>query len=248
MSRTVEWLKPGSDAALPPVELIETDGVPLETPWHQAAISLLIEILTCLFRNRDDFYVGGNMFLYYSEEQARNRDYKGPDFFFVKGVKRFPVRRWWAVWEEGNRYPDVIVELLSPTTAKVDRTVKKELYEKTFHTSEYFCYDPDTQHLEGWRLDKRGRYQPLAADERGWLWSEELGLWLGTWKGEYLGIEAIWLRFYDADGKLAAINVEVERKRAETERQRAKAAEKRAETAEAELARFKAQLKQDEDG
>jgi len=28
----------------------------------------------------------------------------------------------WVVWKEGGRYPDVIVELMSPSTAKIDVT------------------------------------------------------------------------------------------------------------------------------
>src|SRR5947209_3221201 len=119
---------------LPKVELIETDGVPLESDWHRAAIGLLIEVIDWLFRGRTDFYVGGNMFIYYCEEQARTRRYRGPDFFFVDGVNREPRRRYWVVWKEGGRYPDLIIELLSPRTAKRDRTTKKDLYEKVFRT------------------------------------------------------------------------------------------------------------------
>jgi Uma2 family endonuclease len=83
--------------ALPAVPLAETDGVPLESHWHVLQIGLLIELLAHRFRGRDDYYAGGNMFLYYSEEQAGNRDYRGPDFFYVDGASRLPLRRYWAV-------------------------------------------------------------------------------------------------------------------------------------------------------
>src|SRR5271169_3507913 len=46
--------------------LPDTDEVPLETPWHRGGMNLLIHILTYHWRDRRDFYVGGNMFLYYS--------------------------------------------------------------------------------------------------------------------------------------------------------------------------------------
>ena len=65
----------------PNVQLIETDGEPLETLWHFMSIVLLIDSVRHHFHPRTDFFVGGNMFIYYSEEQARNRDYRGPDFF-----------------------------------------------------------------------------------------------------------------------------------------------------------------------
>jgi Uma2 family endonuclease len=210
---------------LPNVQLVETDGIPLESHWHVLQVGLLLELVAYWFRDRNDYYAGGNMFLYFSEEQARNRDYRGPDFFYVDGASRLPLRPYWAVWQEGGRYPDVILELLSPTTAVEDRTTKKALYERTFRTFEYFCYDPQTEQLEGWRLGPRQRYRAIETDERGWTEVEELGLWLGTWRGQYQGFEAVWLRFYDADGRLVPT--------------RAEAAEQRIMAAETELARLK---------
>jgi Uma2 family endonuclease len=101
------------EVALPKVHLVETDGIPLESPWHRTAINLLIEVLTWLFRQRTDYYVGGNMFIYFDEQQARTRKYRGPDFFYVDGVNRWPERPYWAVWQEGGRYPDVIIDAFS---------------------------------------------------------------------------------------------------------------------------------------
>jgi Uma2 family endonuclease len=215
---------------LPAVTLIEKDGIPLESLWHHLQISLLIDVLSYHWRDRDDFFVGGNMFIYYSEQQARHRDYRGPDFFVVNGVMRYPPRRYWAVWMEDGRYPDMILELLSPSTAKIDRTVKKELYEQTFRTGEYYCFDPETSSLEGWRLGPRQRYRPIKINKQGRMWSEELNLWLGTWHGTYLGVTATWLRFFDLDGNLLPMVAEAE----QTKR----------EAAEAELARLKARLEE----
>ena len=199
---------------LPAVQLLESDGIPLETHWHVLQIGLLIDVVTYHLSGRDDYYAGGNMFLYYSAEQARNRDYRGPDFFYVNGANRLPIRPYWAVWEEGGRYPDAIVELLSPTTAKEDRTTKKALYERVFRTREYVCYDPLTQRLEGWRIGPHGRYRPIKANAKGWLWIEELDLWLGTWRGKYQEYDQVWLRFYDKDGRLVPTGKEAEARRA----------------------------------
>jgi Uma2 family endonuclease len=237
-------------------ELISEDGIPLESPWHRACIALLIEVLSYAWRHRDDFYVGGNMFVYYSQEQARNRDYRGPDFFFVDRVPRSPVRPYWATWLEGGRYPDLIIELTSPSTAEEDRTAKKALYEGTFRTREYFLHDPETHRTEGWRLDPGQRYQPIVPDARGWVWSETLQLWIGLWEGTYGEVTepTIWPRFFTHEGELVALEsdaqrqradaerqrADAERRRAEAERQRAEAERQRAEAAEAELARLKA--------
>jgi Uma2 family endonuclease len=207
--------------ALPSVQLVETDGVPLESHWHVLQISLLIELLAYWFRDREDYYAGGNMFIYFSEEQARNREYRGPDFFYVDGASRLPMRPYWAVWQEGGRYPDLIIELLSPTTAVEDRTTKKALYERTFRTAEYFCYDPQTDQLEGWRLGPRQRYRLISPNESGRMEVEQVGLWLGTWQGQYRGYEAVWLRFFDREGHLVPTGAEA------------------AEAAQAEVARLK---------
>jgi Uma2 family endonuclease len=220
---------------LPNVQLVETDGEKLESPWHQASISLLLDSVTYWYRDRTDFYVGGNMFIYYSVEQARNRDYRGPDFFYVNGVNRLPVRPYWAVWEEGGKYPDLIIELLSPTTAEEDRTTKRVLYERTFHTHEYYCYDPTTHQVQGWRLTKKHRYRTIRPNEQGELWSEELGLWLTRWHGEYLSITDTFPRFREAHGPLVPF-------KAEAAEQQLMQALQRATTMEAELAQLKARL------
>jgi len=231
-----------AENALPKVELIETDGEPLETPWHFAAIALLIDSVRYHLRDRTNYFVGGNMFLYFSEEQARNLDYRGPDFFFVDEVDGRRKRKWWAVWEEDGRYPDCIVELLSKTTAKMDRTVKKQLYERTFRTPDYFCYDPATEKLEGWRIGRKGRYQAIRPNQRGWLWCEGLELWVGPWTGTHMGVEGVYPRFYDRQEKLALTAAEGERQQVETEKQRAETEKQRADQAEAELAILKAQI------
>jgi len=221
-------------AVVPQVELVETDGIPLESPWHLAAIILLIDTVRYHLRGRTDFFAGGNMFIYYSEEQARNKDYRGPDFFFVKDVDGLRPREWWAVWQEDGRYPDLILELLSPTTEETDRTTKKLLYERTFRTPEYFWYDPATQRLDGWRLNTRGRYEQIPPGRNGWLWSEQLQLWLGLWTGKYLEQDGTWPRFYDADGELVPTFAEAGAQLAQVERQRA-------DLAEAKLAQLEAQ-------
>jgi Uma2 family endonuclease len=221
-------LPPEAAEALAPFEhldLIEDDGVPLETSWHRWCMNLLIA--SVLYRQRDgtDFYVGGNMFIYFSLEQARSQDFRGPDFFVVQGgVNLEPARRYWAVWDEGGRYPDIIIELLSRSTAELDRTVKKKVYEQTFRTPNYYCYEPASQKLEGWEL-VGGRYEPLRPNEYGRLWSSVLGLWVGTWEGEYLRQRGTWLCFFDEKGEVVPVEEEALRRRVDEQQRRAEAAE-----------------------
>jgi Uma2 family endonuclease len=220
------------------------DGIPLESYWHRLAMGLLIETLSWHWRGRSDVFIGGNMFIYFSRQQVRNRDYRGPDFFCVKEVVGGRDRPYWAVWDEGGRYPNVIVELMSPSTRDEDLVTKKDLYERVFRTPDYFCYDPASQRFYGWRLNGGLRYQPLQPNEHGRLWSEELGLWLGTWHGEYLRQTYLYPRWYDAEGVMVPTYGEGEQRRADQAEERAGQAEKRADQAETQLQRLKLWLAQ----
>lgn len=201
----LDWTPP-----VPPTNLIFDDGEPLETPRHRIAMNTLIRSLQHAWADRSDVYVGGNMFVYYSSTQVKNQDFRGPDFFAVCNVDGNRPRQGWVIWEEGGRYPDVIIELLSTSTAETDRGVKKQLYERVFRTPDYFIFDPfDANSLEGWHLDTSKGYQPIAKDHRGWLWCETLGLWLGTWEGvidrEPPTGTCHWARFYDKSGKIVPL-------------------------------------------
>jgi Uma2 family endonuclease len=220
---------------LPRIKLLEGDGEPLESDWHVVQIHLLDELVRQLWSGRTDFFCGGNMFIYYSLRQARSVRrgrplYKGPDFFVVKDVDGTKPRKYWSVWAEEGRYPDLIVELLSPSTAQKDKEDNLRLYAHTFRTNEYFWYDIDTGELAGFRL-REGEYVPIEPDERGWLWSRELGAYLGIWEGVYQGRRYRWLRLYYPDGSLVPTAAEAERQRAEQALQQAEAERQRAEQA-----------------
>ena len=213
----VDWEPP-----MPPTDLIFDDGEPLESNRHRIAMNLLIRSLQQAWADRNDYFVGGNMFVYYSRIQARNRDFKGPDFFVVLNVDGKQSRQGWVVWDENGRYPDVIVELISPSTANADTGVKKEIYERIFKTRDYFVFDPfNPESLQGWRLDVNFEYQPLVPNQQGWLWCEALGFWLGMWEGLIDRETASWLRFYDQEGNLVLLPEEAERQRADAQQQRA---------------------------
>ena len=220
-------------------DLVESDGEPLDSNWERIQMNLLIDVIRQAMaeRGRTDFFTGGNMFVYNSIEQARDvargRPYlRGPDVFFVGGVEDHD-RNVWLSWQEGRRLPEVIVEFLSPSTAKVDRTTKRDVYARIFRTPEYFLYEPWTETLDGLRL-AGDVYVPLLPDAEGRIWSEKLGLKLGIWRGLRTGVETTWVRLFDAAGLLVPSPEEAERQRAE-------AAEARAQAAEAE-ARLRAKL------
>jgi Uma2 family endonuclease len=236
-------------SALAPLdfELVYSDGEPLDSNWERIQIDLLIEVIhqAMAERGRTDFFAGGNMFVYCTCEQARDVAgglpyLRGPDVFYVGGVKG-GNRNAWVAWEEGGRLPDLVVELLSPSTARIDHTIKKDLYASAFRTPEYFLYNPDTLAFEGFRL-AGDLYQPLTPNSQGRLWSEQLGLELGLWQGVKLTVETTWVRLYDSQGRLIPTFDEAERQRAEAEHERAEAERRRADAAEVEVARLRARL------
>jgi Uma2 family endonuclease len=231
----------------PPTDLIFDDGEPLESNRHRVGMNVLIRSLQQVWRDRNDFYTGGNMFIYYSREQVRNRDFRGPDFFAVLDVDGTRERQGWVVWDEEGRYPDVIVELMSSSTAQIDVTTKKDIYERTFRTRNYFVYDPfNPDSLQGWHLDNELRYQRLAFNEQGWLWCETLGFWLGTWQGTIDRETAIWLRFFDSSGNLVLLPEEAAQLEAEAAQQEAQTAQQQAQVAQqqAQVAQQQAQVAQ----
>lgn len=70
---------------------------------------------------------------------------------------------------------------MAPSTLDEDLGTKRELYARTFRTPEYFCYDPETKQLLGWRLGPTG-YVRIKVDKRGWLWSAEMAASIGLWE------------------------------------------------------------------
>ncbi|MCS7190514.1 MAG: Uma2 family endonuclease [Fimbriimonadales bacterium] len=238
------------------LDLPEEDGVPLETDYHRVQIALLDEVVRQLLGDTNDYFCGGNMFIYYSLEQAndvqeyvagRKREpmYKGPDFFLVRDVDGSKPRGKWEVWKEGGRYPDLIVEIVSPSTKAKDENENKMLYARVFHTPEYFLYDQWTRELKGYRLAGRD-YEPIQPDAQGRLWSQVLGAYLGIWHGQYRGRVYHWLRLYHENGELVPTVDEIaerERQRAEQERQRAEQERRQREEAERRIAELEAELR-----
>jgi Uma2 family endonuclease len=216
--------------SLPPTQqqLPYDDGEPMETERHKVQMELLIDALEVWLEDRDDGYVGGNMFVYYSLAQVKNQDFKGPDFFAVLGVPK-GERLSWVCWEEGKS-PDVVIELLSGTTAQTDKGEKKKIYQNQLHVPEYFWFDPfNPEDWQGFQLQS-GTYEPMPKDLQGRLISQVLRLALVQWVGTYKGIETTWLRWAKLQGTLLPTAAEQAQQRADTERQRADTERQRADT------------------
>ena len=211
-----------------------SDEPQLESHLHLEQIIILLTSLKWWWRERNDFFASGNISIYYEKQQLKQKPHKfrGPDFFVVLNTHPEP-RTSWVVWQEEGRFPNVIIEILSKRTAKTDRTTKKELYQDTFKTPEYFWFHPKTMEFAGFRLSE-GIYEPIHANSRGWLWSEELGL--------YLGIHQRQLRYFTEEGELVPIPTEqlaVERQQLAVERQQRELAQQQVAQMEELLARYR---------
>ncbi|MGH9803325.1 MAG: Uma2 family endonuclease [Blastocatellia bacterium] len=258
--RTAEAVAPGlyipsslaeidPSSPVPPTqdELPYYDGEPLESERHFYQIILLIETLKLHWADRDDFFAGGNMFVYFSTAQVKKNDFRGPDFFVATGVDGKRERKSWVVWEEGKS-PDLVIEFLSESTAAFDRGEKKKIYHDKMRVPEYFYYDPFTGELAGF-ITNGFEYKPMTPDQRGRLISPIIGLALVRWEGEFLGVYGEWLRLETIEGELLPTkeevvqqarqiaerereNAEQERERAEQERERAEQERERAEQAD----------------
>lgn len=172
----------------------------LESYAHLQQILILLQCLEWLWQERNDYFAAANLTIYYSPNQKKSEDFRGPDFFVVLGTERRLDRKSWVVWGEGGKYPDVIVEILSPSTAKIDRGQKKQIYQDIFRTPDYFWFDPETLEFQGFQL-MEGQYQAIEPTDRGWLWSDRLGLFLGIYQQQ--------LRYFNREGELIPTPAEV---------------------------------------
>ena len=72
------------DELMPDATLLESDEPEMESSLHYLQLDLLVSCLDWLWRERKDYFIGANLTVYFSRQQLKNRDFRGPDFFLVK--------------------------------------------------------------------------------------------------------------------------------------------------------------------
>jgi Uma2 family endonuclease len=219
-----------------PSEDPEEPGLPDE--FHLLQPELLRQTFRPSSYPEDRYFVASDLNLYY--DPTHPQWYKRPDWFAVLGVSRLynqsELRLSYVTWQEGI-YPFVAIELLSPGTENedlgrslrdVDRPPNKwTVYEQILRIPYYFVFDRYTDSLQAFGLTM-DRYQLLSIEHQG-VWLEEAQLGLGLWSGSYQGIDRLWLRWYDREGRWILTPAELEQERAEQEKQRAEQEKQRAE-------------------
>jgi Uma2 family endonuclease len=214
-----------------PSEAVGEAGLPDEFRLRQA--QLLERTFVPEAYPIDDVFSAIDLNLYYD---SRNTSwYKRPDWFTAVGVSRLlkddEMRLSYLVWREGVA-PFLVVELLSPDTAKEDLgkslrdaskpPAKWEVYEQILRVPYYVVYGRLEAQPLLFRLSG-SRYEPVELDNDRY-WIPEISLGIGLWQGSYHGADRAWLRWYGSDGHwipTAEEQVETQYQRADQEYQRA---------------------------
>lgn len=108
----------------------------MEIVCHQDQIILLTTSLKLHWADHSGYFAGGNMVVHY--DPSNKRCLRGPDFFLVLDVEDREQKSW-VVWQEGMRFPDVIIELLSDTTREVAKGEKKRCMHSSFVRQSIIC-------------------------------------------------------------------------------------------------------------
>ena len=132
------------------------------------------------------------MFLYY--EEGVPQSVVTPDVFVVTRTHKRHLRYIFQTWVEG-RVPELVLEVMSPSSVRRDTVEKYELY-KSLGVREYWIYDPTEEgflypRLRGYAL-VGGEYRPIDIEEAD-------GKYVGM--SDALGLEfhanAQWFRFFN---------------------------------------------------
>jgi len=178
-------------------ELPDSDDTPVDNELQISIPTLLSDILVSIWGNRQDWFFGINMGIYYAAHQPAIV----PDSFLSLGVKRFVGkngRSSYVLWEENGIGPILALEIVSQTynseyeQKKIDYAELDILY--------YVIYAPTRlrrhKRLEIYRLDN-GEYILQPGDK---CWMPEIGLGIGRENANYKRITREWLFWYDENG------------------------------------------------
>ncbi len=177
-------------------DLPDSDDTPVDNELQDLIPHLLQSILALIWSQRQDWYFGVDMGIYYDPYQPAIV----PDGFLSVGVPRIideDLRLSYVLWEE-QKVPILALEVVSHKRRK-EYTQKKDFY-ADMGILYYVIYNPLRKRkprLEVYQLNN-GQYE-LLKDEPVWL--SELNLGIGKEIGIYQGIEREWLYWYDQQGE-----------------------------------------------
>ncbi len=173
-------------------ELPDSDDTPVDNQLQHLIPTLLEAILALIWSERQDWYFGVDMGIYYDE----NEPAIVPDGFLSLGVQRFIdelLRLSYVLWEE-QKVPTLVLEVVSQKY-RGEYSSKKQMY-ADLGVLYYAVYNPRRRRkppLEVYRLEQ-GKYVLLSGNP---IWLPEINLGLGHQIGTYQGMTREWLYWYD---------------------------------------------------
>jgi Uma2 family endonuclease len=208
----------------------ESDGKPMADNTKQMRwVLILVGNLAALFHDRDDVFVGGNLFWYPVKGEPEIRI--APDVLVVFGRPKGD-RPSYKQWEENDVPLTVVFEILSPGNTAEEMDDKQAFYEE-YGVEEYYLYNPDSNRLK--IFVRQGEVLRRMRRSHGYV-SPRLGI-----RFDLSGPE---MAVYGPDGEkflpfedLKSAR-DVDRKRANQAEQKASQAEQKASQAEQRTARL----------
>ena len=169
-------------------DLPDSDDTPVDNQLQDLIPHLLLDILALIWSEREDWYFGVDMGIYYDPYEPAIV----PDGFLSVGVPRIideDLRLSYVLWEE-QKVPLLVLEVVSHKRRK-EYTKKKDFYAE-MGVLYYVIYNPLRKRkprLEVYQLNN-GKYELLQGEP---IWLSELNLGIGKETGIYQGIEREWL-------------------------------------------------------
>jgi hypothetical protein len=153
-----------------------------DAPWMvmgslqwDAAVAFYDSVREYAQRDQLPWFVAGMLPILFREGGERHQ--VAPDVF-VAFTANHP-RSSFDLAVEGPM-PPFVLEVVSPSSEERDQVSKRKAYEM-LGVQEYALFTPEAKQpseLAGYRRDAAGQFVTWPKDERGWLWSEVLGLYL----------------------------------------------------------------------
>ncbi|GMU52410.1 MAG: hypothetical protein AMXMBFR33_15560 [Candidatus Xenobia bacterium] len=213
--------------------LVTEDDTPVDNFFQDKQQDLLSETLRVSWEEGRPFLCATDVGIFNEVKEAIV-----PDVLLSTGVEAPPNfreknKRSYFVWVFGKP-PDVVIEIVSNRSGGED-THKLERY-AFMRVPYYVIYDPD--HLLGQRELRIYQLTGASYVDKVDRFFPEIGLGLAIWKGEFDGLEELWLRWTNREGQLLETGLERslrERERADSERERAEAEQRKREELERKL-------------
>jgi len=210
-------LRPYPETSLPDhTQLPESDGTFVKN-WQEHPQSILLTdsiqpVLQKLYPD-SQYFIGQDLGIYWRITEPPEKGAEAPDWFYVPNVPptlNGKTRRSYVLWQEYIS-PLVALEFVSGNGSEErDKTPWKGklwIYEQVIKPAFYGIYEVNKASIEVYELIG-GKYQLLAANERGHYLIKPMGIELGLWQGEYQNMELPWLRWWDLQGNLLLIGEE----------------------------------------